>query len=237
MPDDAGERRIGRLAERFDAVLLDFYGTVVHEDDAVVAGICRDIAEASPEDPPADQVAAYWWQTYSARVLAGHGASFAAQRVLEHESLVETVTRFGAAVDASLFSERMYAYWQRPDIFDDARRFLERVPLPVLVVSNIDRRDIEAAIAAHGLRFDAVLTSEDVRSYKPRPELFLAAADTAGVPLHRLLHVGDSVTSDVAGASALGIPVAWVNRSNRRLPDGLGADYVIRELTELLDPR
>jgi 2-haloacid dehalogenase/putative hydrolase of the HAD superfamily len=128
----------------------------------------------------------------------------------------------------------MYAHWQRPPVFDDARVFLEQVPLPVLVVSNIDRRDIEAAIGHHSLRFDAVLTSEDVRSYKPRPELFRAAAETAGAPLDRLLHVGDSPASDIAGANRLGIPVAWVNRSQKRLREGLHADFEVSRLTELL---
>jgi 2-haloalkanoic acid dehalogenase type II len=233
--DGMRERRIGELVRRFDAVLLDFYGTVVHEDDAVVAEICGFISRASPGTPPPGEIAGFWWQTYSTLVLGSHGASFATQRVLEHESLVTTLSRFRATCDPTPLSGKMYAHWQRPPVFDDALAFLARVPLPVLVVSNIDRRDIESAIGHHRLTFEAVLTSEDARSYKPRPELFRAAAEAAGAPLDRLLHVGDSATSDVAGANALGIPVAWVNRAQKRLPNGLRAEFEVSRLTDLLD--
>jgi 2-haloacid dehalogenase/putative hydrolase of the HAD superfamily len=222
------------LVRRFDAVLLDFYGTVVHEDDAVIAEICEAVSRASPGAPPAGEIARVWWQTYSALVLRSHGSDFEPQRVLEHASLVQTLAEFGAACDAAPLSERMYVHWQQPPIFDDARAFLERVSVPVVVVSNIDRDDIEMAIDHHRLSFDAVLTSEDVRSYKPRPELFLAAVEAVGAPLDRVLVVGDSVTSDVAGGNALGIPVAWVNRRRRRLPSGMSVEYEVSELTHLL---
>jgi 2-haloalkanoic acid dehalogenase type II len=228
------ERRMDELARRFDVVLLDFYGTVVHEDADVVAEICDAVSQASPGAPPPGEIGRFWWQAYSALVLRSHGAAFATQRVLEHTSLLQTISRFGAACDAAALSEKMYAHWQRPELFEDAREFLERVPLPVVVASNIDRHDIEAAIGHHRLSFDAVLTSEDVRAYKPRPELFRAAADVIGAPLGRVLHVGDSATSDIAGANALGIPAAWVNRGQKRLPTGLRVEYEVTELTDLL---
>ena len=72
------------------------------------------------------------------------------------------------------------------------RRFCRTVELPVVVVSNIDRQDIQAAIDLHGLAFETVITSEDVRSYKPRPELFVAGLQAArceppsGPPYRRL---------------------------------------------------
>ena len=233
--DGTGEQRIDQLVRRFDAVLLDFYGTVVHEDDEVVADICQSIREASPGSPSPGDVAAFWWQTYSALVLGSHGSSFATQRVLEHTSLVETLSHFAATCDAEPLSQKMYAHWQRPQLFEDARTFLNQVPLPVVIVSNIDRHDIEAAITHHQLGFAAVITSEDVRAYKPRPELFRAGAEAVGAPLDRVLHVGDSATSDIAGANALGVAVAWVNRAQKRLPDGLSRNFEVRRLTQLID--
>jgi 2-haloacid dehalogenase/putative hydrolase of the HAD superfamily len=235
MPHEPREGRIDELVRRFDAVLLDFYGTVVHEDDAVVAEICGLISEASPGGPSPAEIAGFWWTTYSKLVLGSHGSVFESQRSLEHRSLLDTLTHFSAKCHAGDLSERMYAHWMRPPIFDDAQAFLDQVPLPVVVVSNIDRRDIEAAIAVHRLAFSAVVTSEDVRAYKPRPEPFRAAADAVGAPLDRVLHVGDSATSDVAGANALGISVAWVNRTGKRLAAALHVDCEVRSLTELID--
>lgn len=45
------------------AVFLDFYGTVVHEDGAVIHTISRRIAAASGAGQP-QAIAAYWWETF-----------------------------------------------------------------------------------------------------------------------------------------------------------------------------
>jgi len=49
-----------------------------------------------------------------------------------------------------------------------------------------------------------------------------------------VLHVGDSLVDDVAGAKAAGLRVAWVNRGGRaRRPDAPAPDFEIRDLREL----
>jgi FMN phosphatase YigB (HAD superfamily) len=49
-----------------------------------------------------------------------------------------------------------------------------------------------------------------------------------------VLHIGDGRSSDVPGAQALGIPVAWVNREGRALPEGAPRpDLEWRDLREL----
>ncbi len=54
-----------------------------------------------------------------------------------------------------------------------------------------------------------------------------------------VLHVGDSRSSDVAGARAMDIPVAWINRSGRPGDGEPIADYHLRNLagvTEIMCP-
>jgi beta-phosphoglucomutase-like phosphatase (HAD superfamily) len=68
-------------------------------------------------------------------------------------------------------------------LFDDAMGFLSCVQIPVCIVSDIDRADLEAAIDHHRLTFARVVTGEDVRSYKPRPEPFERALELLGVPV------------------------------------------------------
>ena len=53
---------------------------------------------------------------------------------------------------------------------------------------------------------------------KPDPRLFQIAIHEAGCQPHELLHVGDSLRSDVEGAKRVGAWVVWVNR------DGATAD-------------
>lgn len=217
----------------FEAVLVDFYGTLVHEDDAIIARVCETICQSSAREVSASDVGTFWWQAFSDDVAASHGEAFQTQRLLEHRSLVRTCEYFDASCDPDPLSELLFDYWRSPPIFQDTVDFLAAVDLPVVVVSNIDRDDISKAIAGHGLRFAGVITSEDVRSYKPRPEPFLAGLDLLGTNPADTLHVGDSVTGDVVGASAVDIPVAWINRKLRKAPD-CRPDFEVADLAGVL---
>lgn len=180
-----------------------------------------------------EEIGGHWWSNFSNRFQVSHGERFETQRNLELASLDATCRHFNAACDVSQLSEAIFAFWQTPPLFDDARDFLSACDLPIMVLSNIDRVDIEAAIAAHRLAFSDVITSEDVRSYKPRPELFQAGLDALGLAPTDVLHVGDSITSDVIGANELGIPVAWVNRNDKAAPAVGIPDFEVSTLTEL----
>ena len=100
------------------------------------------------------------------------------------------------------------------------------------MVSNIDRDDVLQAIDYHGLKPAGVFTSEDAKSYKPRKELFEFAIKSTGLSADEVVHIGDSLSSDVAGASAIGIRAIWVNRSNREVPAGVTA---VGNLLEVFD--
>jgi len=57
---------------------------------------------------------------------------------------------------------------------------------------------------------DVVMGSEETGALKPSPVPFLALADALGVSPDRMLYVGNSVSSDVQGASAVGMKTACV---------------------------
>jgi FMN phosphatase YigB (HAD superfamily) len=71
------------------------------------------------------------------------------------------------------------------------------------------------AIAKHGLRFDAVVSSEEVRAYKPDGAIFTRALELLGVTADRAMHIGDSLHSDIAGAANAGLTATWIRRDDR----------------------
>lgn len=75
-----------------------------------------------------------------------------------------------------------------------------------------------------------MFTSEDAKAYKPRSELFEFALNNVGLSAGEVLHIGDSLSSDVKGASSIGINAIWVNRSNREVPTDIIA---VRNLLEV----
>lgn len=211
----------------FDAVLLDFYGTVVHEDDVLIDQICSLISRSIDERATPSEVGAHWWRVFSDRCTESHGEGFEPQRVIELRSLEATLSHVGSDIAPGPLAEMLFQHWQRPPIFADAAEFLRTVDRPIVIASNIDRFDVEAAIDLHRLSFSEVITSEDVRSYKPRPEMFAAGLEALQLPPERVVHIGDSLTSDVAGAEANGIASIWVNRAGRTRPDDLAPTFEV----------
>jgi len=92
-----------------------------------------------------------------------------------------------------------------------------------------------------GLRshLDSVVISDAFGLRKPRAEIFEAVLGELGVARDEVLHVGDSLRADVAGAAALGIRTAWITRRVRepeqKLAEHEGAlpDHTLADLAEL----
>jgi len=203
----------------YRALLVDFYGTLVAEDDVLVARIAQQIVAASGHGVSASDVSSRWHRRFLELCAACHGAQFRTQREIELESLTETARDYDASVDVAALADEMFAYWAAPTPLDGAAAFLREYAGPVCVVSNIDTAELHAAIRGLGWEFEHVVTSEGCRAYKPRAEMFLSALAALGCAASEVLHVGDSLGSDVAGAARLGIDVAWVNAANRALLD------------------
>lgn len=82
-------------------------------------------------------------------------------------------------------------------------------------------------------RFRFVVFSQDVGVEKPGPEMFLAACRQSGCEPSELMHVGDSLESDVAGANGVGAVSVWLNRESKRTDSKIEPDYEIQSLSEL----
>jgi HAD superfamily hydrolase (TIGR01509 family) len=109
---------------------------------------------------------------------------------------------------------------------------------PVAIASSSHRRVIDAAVDALGLHgvFGAVVSSDDVPSGKPAPDVYLRAAGLLGVPATRCLIVEDSLNGVRAGVAAGAFVVLVPNPSVPPAGDARErADLVLERLADL-DP-
>ncbi len=211
------------------AIFTDFDGTVVHEDGEVIRKVSQEIC-ATGKVNDISEVGSYWWNEFQTSFNRAYGYSFETQRKLEYKSLEKTIQHFNSSANAEVLSNLMFDHWIKPPIFEESKQFFEMCPVPIYVVSNIDRDDVFQAIKYHNLRSTGVFTSEDAKAYKPRSELFEFALNNVGLSAGEVLHIGDSLSSDVKGASSIGINAIWVNRSNREVPTDIIA---VRNLLEV----
>src|SRR5271165_4240016 len=101
--------------------------------------------------------------------------------------------------------------WQPfADTVAGLRRLHSRHKLAVL--SNIDDDLFAYTAPKLEIRFDAVVTAQQVHSYKPSLNNFEALLRRQEIPRERLLHVAESLYHDVGPAHSLDIATVWVNR-------------------------
>lgn len=212
------------------AFFVDFYGTIVHEDGEVIKKITQIIYDTGKVEDKRE-IDSFWWNDFQNMFLNSFGDSFETQRSLEKKSLRNTLEKFKSSADADVLSNMMFEHWIKPPIFEDSRAFFENSQLPIYIVSNIDTQDILKAIVYHGLKPAGVFTSEDALAYKPRPELFKLALRETGLQPEEVIHIGDSVGSDVKGAAAVNIRALWLNRFGKEIPAGIEC---ITDLTKAL---
>ncbi|MFN8073995.1 MAG: HAD family hydrolase [Kineosporiaceae bacterium] len=219
---------------RARAVLVDLYGTLVHDDgEPLAAACCHLAARARHLDPALDPAALR--EAWDARLweLAepAHGAGFRGLFELTAAALGDVLAERGlGALPAGEALQGLRLAWRRPPAFPDAHAFLDAVRaagLPVCLVSDADRADVEAVLGLHGLVLDAVVTSEDARAYKPRPEPFARGLAALGVAAGEAVHVGDSLACDVEGARAMGISAVHLQRGGTAVPDLAAAARVV----------
>lgn len=215
-----------------DAIFLDFYGTVVFEDGENIRKISQIIYETG-EVNDISEIGTYWWNEFYDMFVNAYGKNFRTQRDIEYQSLARTIEHFKSSADAVKLSNMMFEYWVKPPIFEEARQFFEECSVPIYIVSNIDTKDILEAVEFHGLKPSAIFTSEDAKSYKPRKELFEYVLKATGLNPEQVVHIGDSLSSDIKGAASVGIDAIWINRGGRNVPDGVKAVGNLMEILEM----
>ena len=84
--------------------------------------------------------------------------------------------------------------------------------------------------------FDIIVFSSDQGYIKPSPYLFSKAIALLNVDRTKIVFVGDRLSRDIAGASAVGLSTIWINPSRNDVDSGIAnPDLVIENLRDLLD--
>ena len=210
--------------------VFDAYGTLFD----VHSAIARHQAAAGADAERFSEI----WRTkqleYSwTLTLAGQYADFWS---LTERALDYAFARF-AAVDRSLRPALLDAY-RRLDAFGDARRAvteLKNAGRRVAILSNGSPAMLNAAVQAAGMAdvFDAVLSVDTVRAFKPRREAYALVTDRFQIQPDDAAFISSN-RWDVMGAAAFGFRAVWINRTG--VPDEY-KDWpplrVLRSLAEL----
>lgn len=219
-------------------IFLDFYGTLVGGDRQAVETVCQAIIDDHGLDTSATGMAIDWGLKYFQAIEKQNGHAFRTLLQIEQDTLIDTIFPLTGGVEVGSYLRVLNDYLARPSLFEEVPEVLAHLNIPICLVSNADECELHLALEHLGLHFDHVVTSERARSYKPHPGIFEYALELTGWAADRVVHIGDSLHSDVDGAQRAGLRAAWINRGDRisdignAVPDYTWSD--LRPLTKLL---
>lgn len=104
------------------------------------------------------------------------------------------------------------------------------------LLADADRDFLEAGIHRNKLAFDVIVTSDEVRAYKPHISMFRAVCERLDVDPGDTAYVGDRPWADIEGARHAGMTAIWMNRSGASWPEDIEPpSAVVTSLDELVD--
>jgi len=129
------------------------------------------------------------------------------------------------AVNASQTEALMQEYLQIA-AYPDVPGALEKLKGKKAILTNGSPDMIEPLVKHSGLKFDAVLSVDAVKMFKPVPEVYRLAVDRLGVAKEAVGFVSSNCW-DALGAKSFGFRVYWINRTGAPVdrlgfqPDGM----------------
>jgi 2-haloalkanoic acid dehalogenase type II len=196
----------------FEALSFDCYGTLIDWETGL-ANVLGPWARAQGLDLDDDALLAAY-STQEARAEREHPGD------LYPEILARSFRGLGAELgaevsdgDAAVLAASVPSWPAFPDSHDALAALSSRYKL--IILSNVDRRSFAASNQRLGVTFTAIITAEDVGSYKPAKANFdalLARLTQLGVARDKLLHVAQSLFHDHVPAKEAGLVSVWINR-------------------------
>lgn len=143
--------------------------------------------------------------------------------------------------DARMIAQAIYddfgkkERWQvYPDVVPAFKKFKD-LGMELGIISNWDGRLAMLCEELGLLKYlEFVISSADVGSVKPHPEIFELGLSKIKISPKYVIHVGDHYYADVMGAKGVGITPVLINRGNNSNHEDPGC-LIIKSLLELID--
>jgi 2-haloacid dehalogenase len=223
--------------DRFEVLSFDCYGTLIDWEAGLLAAAGRLLGTGA-RDVADDRIL---------EAFARHEQQLEAGPYLSYRAVLAEVARaLGAELGRPVSDAAAAAFGSSVadwPAFPDSHAALERLQarFRLAILTNCDDDLFEASRQRLGIRFDTVVTAQQVGSYKPDRRNFEALLERLAIPRERVLHVAQSLFHDHVPARALGFTTVWVDRRQGLVgagatpPAEVTPDLVVPDLAGLAD--
>jgi 2-haloacid dehalogenase len=200
-----------RLSD-FRVLSFDCYGTLIDWERGMLAALAPLIAKCRPAPAP-EKLLALYARHESTQEAETPQLVYRELVARVHERMAKELGVTASAAENAAFGASIGewpAFPDSPQALADLKRHFKLV-----ILSNVDRESFRASNARLGVAFDAILTAQDIGSYKPDPRNFaalIAKVTELGHAKSELLHVAQSLYHDHVPAKKAGLKTAWIDR-------------------------
>jgi 2-haloacid dehalogenase len=215
-----------------NALVFDAYGTLF--DVFSVTSLCQQMF------PGNGTALATMWRSKQLqytllRSMMGRYTDF---RHVTEDALVFAARALQLELTADRRNRLMDAYMTLatfPDVKPGLEQ-LKRMELRLAILSNGAPEMLRSAARSAGIAdlLDAVISADEVKTFKPSPRVYELASAQLGVPTSSIGFVSSN-NWDISGAASAGLTTFWIQRAAAEPPEELGysAAHVVHLLTDL----
>ena len=211
------------------AVLLDYTGTMVKEDEPYTMQLLQYFLAHSNLNQPKLALGTVWGLIKKLE-LECHGDTFIKKDEMVDRILDICVKDHGLTGDLTYMHDLWRNSWIHAPLFEDVKPFFDACSLPIYIITNDDLCYIEESLHEKQLQPAGIIAAEMVKACKPHLEIFEKALELAGTSPGETLLIGDSLTSDILPAKELGIHPVLIDRKGRQEEQGIPAIHSLSEL-------
>lgn len=172
-----------------------------------------------------------WWTIIKDLENTSYGDNYLTEDEIVEKALDVLAETYHYRGDRNAFVELAHCFWSKSPAFEDVKGFFDQCPLPIYIITNNGAEYVNTFLHDNGLHCAGIVCGDMVKAYKPHRELFQKALKTSGCNADEVIHIGDSVISDVKGAQNVGIRPILLDREHKTISDEC---LTVTSLTEVL---
>jgi 2-haloacid dehalogenase len=209
------------------ALLFDLYGTLVDE----MPGYRHFLQSRLGIKGDANSFIKQWFLQQRRIVFSGEYIPF---REVLQKSLKLAAGKSNISLPDTIENEDFLGIFSNigpfPEVPAALRNLKKKARLGIL--TNSDAYMLAPILPRLGVQFDAVLSAESIKAYKPNRQAYQRALDSLAAPLEEILFVSGTPW-DAKAAGEFGFAAAFVKRRALQPDAGPSAKYSIKDLGEL----
>ena len=205
----------------FNTLTFDCYGTLIDWESGIFEGL-RPLLERAEPPLTRDQVLEAHARHESSQQKYTPHLRYQELLPIVYKRLAEEWRVPYTLADCAAYGKSIRNW----PAFDDSAQALHYLKqhYKLVILSNVDNESFSHSNAKLQVEFDAIITAEDVGSYKPSPrnfEYMLEKLGERGIGKEKILHTAESLFHDHKPANEFGLASCWIYR--RHAKQGFGA--------------